>query len=148
MVLLVRAVEGEPCADQRVGPRDDVEGVLVVALAGRAGAFDEQHRLEREHVPADQRLHHVEHPRMQHEALVDRQPPVQHVDPHDLRVAREQVVDVVEQLLHLCRGDEAADDEVALGAEADVVVDGEHRRTVGPERRVRQRPACATLVRD
>jgi hypothetical protein len=36
-VLGVRAIEGEPGADQRVGLGDDVERVLVIALAGAAG---------------------------------------------------------------------------------------------------------------
>ena len=53
-VLLVGAVEREPGADQRVRLGDDVKRVLVVALAGRAGRLEEAHRLQREHVGADQ----------------------------------------------------------------------------------------------
>jgi len=139
----VGAIERDPGADQRVGLRDDVERILVVALAGAAGALDEQHRLQRQDVRADQPGDDVEHARMQQAALVDLQPPVQHVDPQQMLqaslrrlvvgaergragnvdAAAEQVVHVLEQLLHLVAGPEPADDQEALLAEVDVLVD-------------------------
>jgi hypothetical protein len=57
-----------------------VEGVLVEALAGRAGLLEEEHRLQRQHVGPDERLDHVEDARVQEEALVDRHLAVEHVN--------------------------------------------------------------------
>ena len=43
-----------------------------------AGLLEEQHGLQRQHVRPDQRLDHIQHARVQQEALVQRQPAVQH----------------------------------------------------------------------
>ena len=45
----------------------------MIALARAARRLEEEHRLHRQHVGADQRLQHVEDPRVQEEALVDLQ---------------------------------------------------------------------------
>ena len=144
-VLGVGAVERDPGADQRVGLGDDVERVLVVALAGAARALDEQHRLQREDVGPDQRGDDVEHARVQQVALVQLEPPVQHVDAQQVLQARlrglvvraerrrardgdaagDEVVDVVEQLPHLVARVQAADDQEPVLAEVDVLVDAD-----------------------
>jgi hypothetical protein len=62
---------------------------------------------------------------------------MEHVDALEvLERAGGQVVDVVEQLADLVAGDQAPEDEVALGAEAHVLLDGHggrgsHATTVG-----------------
>ena len=137
----------------------------MIALTGAAGTLDEQHRLEREHVGADERGDDVEDPRVQHVALVDVQAPVQHVDAQQMvqprlgrlvvraerggagdgHAAGEQVVDMVEQLADLVVGEDAAHDEEALLTEVDVLVDGDlHRRDGSPRRTARRWPECAS----
>ena len=102
---------------------------------------------------------------MQQVALVDREPPVQHVDAQemlqarlrclvvraeggragDVDATRDEIADVVEQLLHLVAGEQAADDQEALLAEVDVLVDGDLLHAVdaraGPA--ARRWPECA-----
>jgi hypothetical protein len=99
-----------------------VEGVLVIALARSAGLLEEQHRLQGEHVGADQRLDHVEDARVQEEALVDRQLAVEHV--HARVRAVGQILDVSQQLVHLVGRHQAAHDQEALLLVADEVLDG------------------------
>ena len=120
-VLLVGAVERQPGPDQGVGPGEDVKRVLVVPLALRSWTLDEQHRLQRQHVGAHERLHHVEHAGVKQEALVDLEPAVQHVDPH-VDPSGEHVVDVAQQLVHLVGADQAANDQITLAAEAHVLL--------------------------
>jgi hypothetical protein len=55
---------------------------------------------------------------------VELEPAMEHVDALEvLERAGGQVVDVVEQLADLVAGDQAPEDEVALGAEAHVLLD-------------------------
>ena len=149
-VLGVGAVERDPCSDQRVGLGDDVEGVLMPALAGAARALDEEHRLQGEDVGPDEARDDVHDPRVPQVALVDLEAPVEHVNAQQMVEARlpclvvvaeargardgdapgEQVVDVVEQFLHLVAGEQPANDEVALLAEAHVLLDGDRPRGV------------------
>ena len=72
-VLLIGAVERHPGSEQRVRLRDDMEGVLVVALARGRGRLAEEHRLEGKHIGPTRAGHAVHDPRVQQEALVDLQ---------------------------------------------------------------------------
>jgi hypothetical protein len=149
-VLGVSAIERKPRADQSVGLGDDVKGVLVVALTGAARRLNEEHRLQREDVGTDQRCDHIQDPRVQHEALMNGQATMEHVDPYQmlqprlrcfvisaerrharhLETAIEQVRDVVEQLLHLTRCDQPGDDQEPLLVEAHVPRDRDRGRLV------------------
>jgi hypothetical protein len=101
--------------------------------------------LQRQHVGADERFHHVEDARVQEEALVDLQPPMQHVDAQQpieaslgglvvgaecrrvrhLDPAGEQLVDVAQELLDLVDRHEPPDDQIALRPIAQVLIHGE-----------------------
>src|SRR5215216_3571948 len=124
-VLLVGAVERDPRPDERVRLRDDVEGVLVVALSRTARALDEGHRLQRKYIRPDQAGHDVDDPRVEQVPLVDLELAVEHVDAEDIRALRDQLVDVLEQLLELVWLEQAAHDEMALLAEANVLLYGD-----------------------
>jgi hypothetical protein len=71
-------------------------------------------------------------PRVQQVALVDLELPVQHVDTQEVAALGDQLVDMVEQFLHLVGGDESANDQEAVLSEAHVLLDadwpGVHRR--------------------
>jgi hypothetical protein len=71
-------------------------------------------------------------PRVQQVALVDLELAVQHVDTQEVAALGDQLVDMVEQLLHLVRGDEPAHDQETVLAEVHVLLDadwpGVHRR--------------------
>ena len=76
------------------------------ALAGGAGLLEEEHRLQRQPVGADERLDDIQEPRVQQEALVDRQLAVEHVDPRAVAVG--EILDVSQQLVDLVRRDKLA----------------------------------------
>ncbi|MCG3150262.1 MAG: hypothetical protein PCFJNLEI_03743 [Verrucomicrobiae bacterium] len=79
-VEFVAVINCDPCAAECVGVRGDVIGVLVPTLAGFTGRLEEQHRLQRENVGADQDFEHVEHARVQHVALVELEFAVKHME--------------------------------------------------------------------
>jgi hypothetical protein len=115
-------------------------------LAGLAGLLEEQHSLERQHIRPDQRLEHVERARVQQEALVDPQPPVQHMDAQpvlqpfagggegrrcdtgDRLATLEQIIHMLVQFAHIFWGHQATHDQEALLVKGDIFLDA---HTVG-----------------
>jgi hypothetical protein len=110
-----------------------------------SGRLDEEHRLEREHVRADQRRDDVDDPVVQQVALVDLHLPVEHVDALKMSVVR---LGVIEQLLHIRAVQHAAHDQVAARSEGDIVGDRDHGRTVRRDRRGSHGHNVSVVVRD
>ncbi|MCU0502434.1 MAG: hypothetical protein MUC51_11840 [Anaerolineae bacterium] len=86
-VLLIGPVERHPRADQCVGQRWNVIGVLMPALAAHAWWVEEHHRLQCEHIRSDQRLQHIYDGRIEKVLLGDRMVAVDHMDAREARVA-------------------------------------------------------------
>jgi hypothetical protein len=65
---------------------------------------------------------------VEHVALVDLEPPVQHVDAQEAGLPGDELVDVVEQLLHLVLREQPADDQEAVLPVVHVLLDADRCR--------------------
>ena len=83
-VEFVASIDADPGAAECVRVRGQVIRILVPALAGFAGRFEEEHRLQSKHVGAEDDFKDIEHARMEHVAFVEFEFAVEHVDAEEV----------------------------------------------------------------